>query len=104
MSITLKPGARLFGATSTTEAIVVKAPAHAVDIRIGGHAVVLSAAERSADGSVLAGHDTPVLMGKRYVDASGTLELLCTKAGAGAFAIGDDLCEVKDAKPLPASD
>jgi hypothetical protein len=43
------------------------------------------------------------LMGKRYVDAAGA-EVLVTKAGAGSLSIGTTLLEIKEAKPLPASD
>lgn len=104
MAITLKPGARIFGAACTTEAIVVRAPADPVDVRIGGHPALLDAKSRPEGLQATTPAEAAPAMGKRYVDASGTLELLCTKVGAGALAVGDDLCTVKDAKPLPASD
>lgn len=44
------------------------------------------------------------LIGKRYVDASGALELLCTAAGTGPLACDGAEMEIKAAKPLPASD
>ena len=43
-------------------------------------------------------------IGKRYVDAAGTVELLCVKAGKGSLAIGGVILQTKDAKPLPSSD
>jgi hypothetical protein len=43
------------------------------------------------------------LMGKRYVDDGGA-EVLVTKAGAGSLSIGTTPLEIKEAKPLPASD
>jgi hypothetical protein len=43
-------------------------------------------------------------IGKRYVDAAGTLELLCVKHGQGSLSIGGVALQLKDAKPLPASD
>ena len=43
------------------------------------------------------------LMGKRYVDADGS-EILVTKAGKGTLSIGSTPLQVKEAKPLPASD
>jgi hypothetical protein len=104
MSLTLKPGTKLFGEGCATEAIVVKCPKTPVDVRIGGATALTDASKRSAETGVLAGHDRPALMGKRYVDVSGDLELLCIKAGLGAFAIGDTILEVKEAKALPASD
>lgn len=43
-------------------------------------------------------------IGKRYVNAAGTIELLCVKAGQGSLSIAGEALKVKDAKPLPASD
>ena len=42
--------------------------------------------------------------GKRYVDAENAIELLCTKPGDGLPALNGVLLELKDAKPMPASD
>lgn len=104
MTMTLKPGTRLFCAACPTEMIVVKAPADPVDVRIGGHPALTDAADRDASAAVSTPADAKPAMGKRYVDDDDTLELLCTKAGDGAPAIGDALLVLKDAKPLPASD
>ncbi len=104
MSINLKAGTKVFGAACLTEGIVVRAPKDSVELRIGGHPALTAAADRNADLVVLEGHDVAALMGKRYTDANDTIELLCTKAGKGGFAIGDVPCEVKGAKALPASD
>lgn len=104
MSLTLKAGTRLYGAACTTEVVVVKAPADAVDLRIGGHPALTEAAGRTGEAGVdNAGASGPA-MGKRYVDAAGTIELLCTKAGAGALTLAGEVLVQKDAKPLPASD
>jgi hypothetical protein len=43
-------------------------------------------------------------VGKRYVDAAGTIELLCVKPGAGSLSLDGVALTTKDAKPLPASD
>ena len=104
MPMVLKPGTRLFGAASNTEAIVVRAGAEPVDVTIGGSPALLHAGERDPAQTVAAGHDTGTVIGKRYVSQDGTVELLCTKSGAGAIAIGGELLATKDAKPLPASD
>lgn len=104
MSMTLKPGARLLSAVCATELIAVKVPAGEIAITIGGSAPVLSAADRDGSGSVADGHGGGASMGKRYVDEGNTLELLCTKAGDGVPALGGVVLEIKDAKPLPASD
>jgi hypothetical protein len=104
MSLTLKPGTRLISAVCSTEMIVVKAPAGDVELTIGGVAPVASAAERTGSGEVVDGHGGGVAMGKRYVDEAATIELLCTKAGEGVPAVGGSPLELKEAKPLPASD
>ena len=44
------------------------------------------------------------LIGKRYVDASETVELLCTSSGAGQLTCDGVQMTLKVAKPLPASD
>jgi hypothetical protein len=103
MSITLKPGARLISSVCTTELITVKAPKDPIELTIGGVPPAASAAER-AGGEVVVGHRGGALMGKRYVDAADTIELLCTKAGDGVPAIGGVVLDVRGAKALPASD
>jgi hypothetical protein len=98
----LKPGTRLRSVACTTEVVVVRAPADALDLRCGGHPL----AEAGTDGSaeLVADFDGGTLLGKRYSDEAGTVELLCTKAGAGSLAIGDTPLTQAGAKPLPASD
>jgi hypothetical protein len=103
MPITLKPGARLLSNVCTTEMIVVKAPAGPVELTIGGAEPALKADERSS-GTVVDGHGGGAAMGKRYVDADGTMELLCTKAGDGVPALDGTPLQLKEAKALPASD
>ncbi len=104
MSMTLKPGTRLFSAVCTTEMIAVKAPAGEVELTIGGAVPVASAADRDGTGVVADGHGGGASMGKRYVDDDETVELLCTKAGDGIPAIGGVPLQLKEAKALPASD
>lgn len=43
-------------------------------------------------------------LGKRYVSAEGTLELLCVKPGKGSLAVGSAPLTLKEAKQLPSSD
>jgi hypothetical protein len=57
-----------------------------------------------AVGAIDAKFAGPTLIGKRYTDESGDLELLCTKGGEGALSEGEVLLSVKGAKPLPSSD
>jgi hypothetical protein len=102
MSLTLKAGSRLKSTVCTVEVMVVRAPAGEVDLRCGGAA--FGPAGSAVDGSPATGFDGGTLMGKRYVDEAGGLEVLCTKAGPGSLSIGETALSIKDAKPLPASD
>ena len=58
MSITVKAGSRLYGATSTTELIVVKTPVAELELTIGGHPALLSAAERTGGTAPTKGHSS----------------------------------------------
>jgi hypothetical protein len=104
MGVELKPGARLRSATCDAEVVVVKAPAGEIDLRCGGHPLLPVTDERPAGVAVESGFDGGLLIGKRYTDATGELEILCTKGGTSSLSIGDELLEIKDAKPLPSSD
>ena len=44
------------------------------------------------------------MLGKRYCDEDGTVEVLCTKPGDGSVGVGQTAFGLKEAKPLPASD
>jgi hypothetical protein len=44
------------------------------------------------------------LIGKRYVNADESVELLATKGGKGALWLNGTPMEVKQAKQLPSSD
>lgn len=100
----LKAGVRLKSAVCSTEVMVVKAPDAEVSLTCGGAPVVELSAAAPAGGSIAAGADGGTQIGKRYVDESGSLELLCTKAGQGALAADGKALAVKGAKPLPSSD
>jgi hypothetical protein len=86
--------------------IVVKAPREPIVITIGGAPVSTDpAGERTVAGSGASSESgTGSLLGKRYVDATGTLELLCTRAGPGLPAAEGDVLTVKSVTPLPATD
>jgi hypothetical protein len=47
---------------------------------------------------------TGPLLGKRYVDGDGTVELLCTSPGTGELSCDGVPMTVKAATALPASD
>ena len=104
MTTELKPGTRLRSVTCTTEVVVVRAPGELVELRCGGRALVGIDVSVPGDVELDAGFAGGTMLGKRYTDERGTLELLCTKAGAGSLSIGDVPMQLSGAKPLPASD
>jgi hypothetical protein len=100
----LRAGSRLKSTTCDTEVIAVKAPAGDVDVRCGGLPMVEASVDASEKSAALDGFAEPTQMGKRYVDADDTLEVLCTKPGTSSLSVGDVPLELKESKPLPASD
>lgn len=104
MTVTVRPGTRLFSAVDGAEFITVKAPSEPLELTIGGAAPALSADDRTEGLTVADGHQGGALIGKRYTDEANTIELLCTKPGEALPAVAGTLLTIKDAKPLPASD
>ena len=98
----LNVGLALYSTVDSTAVIVVRAADADVTITCGGEEMTTEkpagdagAAPPSADGT---------LLGKRYTDEELGLELLCTKGGPGALEVNGSRLEIKQAKPLPASD
>lgn len=104
MSVDVKPGARFQSVVCDTQVAVVKTSVDSLDLRCGGEPMVPVGGERDESATPAAGLDGGTQMGKRYVNGDDSVEVLCTKPGDGTLAIGDDALELKDAKPLPASD
>jgi hypothetical protein len=101
---TPRPGEQLASTACGTRVVVVRAPAGEPPlIACGGSPMVPAAAAGPAPSGAAAG-GTGTLIGKRYVDAAGTLELLCTSSGAGELTCDGVPMTLKAAKPLPASD
>jgi hypothetical protein len=103
--VKLRVGGRLRSLTCDTEVIVIRAPADDVEVACGGAPMTLDAAGDQADridldDSLAEG----ALLGKRYVDEGGKVELLCVKAGKGTLQLDGVALLIKEAKPLPASD
>lgn len=100
----IKAGTRLRSAVCDLEVIVVKAPGADLDLRAGGHEMLPVDATRPEGGKPEPGFDEGTLLGKRYTDEAGQLELLCTKAGPSSLSLGETLLSLKEAKALPSSD
>ncbi len=99
----IKNGMRLKSQVCDTQVIVVKAAAALQELCCGGQPMV----PLDQDTSVVGAPDPSLaqgsVMGKRYVGGDGA-EVLVTKAGAGTLSVGTTPLELKEAKPLPASD
>jgi hypothetical protein len=99
----LKAGARLKSAVCDTQLMVIAAPAGDVALSCGG-APLLEATANAARGAIDPEHKNGTQIGKRYVNADGSLELLCTKPGEGSLAVAGAKLKLKEAKALPSSD
>lgn len=102
--VELKPGKRLRSAVCATEVMVVAAPRAAVALSCGGAPMIGIEEKAAAGGTVAPDAASGTLLGKRYVNEAGDLELLCTRPGAGSLQAGGVALALKEAKPLPSSD
>ncbi|MEE2035351.1 hypothetical protein [Rhodococcus chondri] len=102
MTMPLRPGIQLASTTCTTRVVVVRAPAD------GGQAIACGDApmEPAPPGrpSAPPAGEAVTLLGKRYVNADDTVEVLCTSPGAGELSYDGAPMVVKSAQALPASD
>ena len=101
MATVLKAGARFKSAVCDTQVMVIKAPAGEHTLQCGGADVIAPTAIASGTLDAALAGDT--LIGKRYVNADESVELLCTKGGKGSLVFNGTVMEVKQAKHLPPS-
>jgi len=99
----LKTGARLKSAVCDGEIMVVMASDTNVEVTCGGVAMVAAGTDVER-GAIDAEHAVGIVIGKRYIDAAESLEVLCVKAGEGGLAVNGDLLLLKDTKKLPKTD
>lgn len=99
----IKNGTRLQSQVCDTQVIVVRSADSLDDLRAGGVPMVPVGTEATAGVTIDPEFTSGTHMGKRYIDDSGA-EVLVTKAGKGSLSIGTTPLDVKEAKPLPASD
>jgi hypothetical protein len=110
MSIT--PGSRWASTVSSIEVVVVRPGAGVTALTCGDAPMVpagTTAPGTTAPGTTAPGTTAPVngegcQLGKRYVDETTGLQLLCTKPGNGVVAVDGRPVQLLAAKPLPASD
>lgn len=95
----LKPGSRLKSAVCDAEVMVIKA-GDSDDLTCGG--VALGEAPDKSDGE--SEKMNGCVIGKRYINAAETIEVLCVKSGDGSLYYDGEELMTKDTKKLPSSD
>ena len=102
MTTRIRPGEQLASTVCATRVVVVKASGDGTpEIACGGAPMVPGASVPPGRSDAA---PAVTLLGKRYVDARDTVELLCTHAGAGELSCDGAPMTLKAAKALPASD
>ena len=98
----LKPGLRLKSAVCDGEAMIVKA----IDVMLTCGGAPMLPVDETAGNNVEPDpeHMYKCLIGKRYVNQDGTLEVLCVKSGEGSFGYDGQMLMGKETKKLPSSD
>ncbi|MFD6060192.1 hypothetical protein [Rhodococcus wratislaviensis] len=100
----LKLGMRLHSQVCSTEIIVIRASDTDAIVQCGGHPMSEIGVAKVDGRKLNEAFSAGTTLGKRYVDADNTIEVLVTKAGSGSLTLGESPLHIKDAKPLPASD
>jgi hypothetical protein len=101
--VNLKPGLRLSSQVCETEFVVIKGTGdHALEC--GGASAVAVGDPASHQGGISDDLSGGTLLGKRYTDADGVVEILCTNPGSGTVTFDGKALGLKESKPLPASD
>ena len=99
----LKPGLRLSSQVCDGEIVVIKGSGeHA--LACGGAPTVPVGDPAAHQGGAAGDLSGGTLLGKRYTDDEGTVEILCTKPGVGTLTFDGQVLTLKETKPLPASD
>jgi hypothetical protein len=98
----LRVGDQLASTVCTTRVVVVRAPSDASPVvACGGNPMIpADSAPRTEPDQ----REATTLLGKRYVNADETVEVLCVSPGAGELSCDGAPMSLKAAKPLPASD
>ncbi|MBL6688470.1 MAG: hypothetical protein ISP92_09580 [Pseudomonadales bacterium] len=95
----MKPGTRLKSAVCDAEIMVIKM-GESDDLTCGGLPLTTDGAKSDGTGDHMHG----CLIGKRYVNAEETVEVLCVKSGEGSLYYAGEELMTKDTKKLPSSD
>jgi hypothetical protein len=101
--VNLKPGLRLSSQVCDAEVVVIKGSGDH-ELGCGGSPTVPVGDPGAHQGTVSEELADGTLMGKRYTDADGTVEILCTKPGQGTLTFDGQVLTLKETKALPSSD
>ena len=93
----LSTGQRIKSSVCDTEIMVITAPSNDLDLTCGGVSM-------GDDGDIKPDHTEGTVIGKRYVNEDGSLELLCVKPGDGSLAVDGTPLKLKESKKLPKTD
>lgn len=96
----MKPGSKLKSSVCDTEVMVIRAGEGTLEC--GG--APMADEKPESPGELSPDFSGGTQMGKRYVDAGGTVEFLCVKAGKGSLSLDGVALTTKEAKSLPSSD
>jgi hypothetical protein len=99
----LKLGAKYRSTACDTQIMVIRTVPEPLDLRCGG-APMAGPNEEATASAIAEGFAEGTLIGKRYIDATDRIELLCTKGGKGSLSLGSEPLQVKVPKALPSSD
>lgn len=100
----LRPGQKLHSAVCDAQAVVVRAPDADVEVACGGVPMLADGETATTDTALDSGLGDGPVLGKRYADDDLGIELLCSRAGAGALTVDGRILPLRGAKPLPSSD
>ncbi len=95
----LKPGTRLKSAACDAEIMIIKI-GESEDLTCGGQPLADVPEKTEGNADMMHG----CLIGKRYVNAEETIEVLCVKSGDGSLYYAGEELMTKDTKKLPSSD
>jgi hypothetical protein len=98
----LKVGQKLKSSVCDTQVMIIKTIAGMHELTCGGAPMDLGLESQSAELDPDKAKGT--LIGKRYVNADESVELLCVKGGAGTLYLDGEELLAKQAKALPSSD
>ena len=99
-----KAGSRLKSAVCNSELMLIVAPDRDLELTCGGVPVIQLDGDSPTGATIDPDQKQGTLMGKRYTNDTGDVEILCTKPGEGGLAVDGTTLAVKGAKPLPSSD